>query len=404
MSEALILFGGDAPEAPMTWARVDGDGRILAQGICEVGDQAPAAQPSRTMLILSGAEARLRRLELPARTETQARAAAPYMFEGALADSQDVHYAVGGAQDAAGMRLAVALSARRLRQWLERCRGLGADPHSVTLDCTVWPAPTNEIHIVVTPERTIVAGGLLGGFAIEPSLAPAVFTRWLSETQAHGARLVLMDDDVAAWRAALGAQASRLEPTRRPDVMTQLARGALAASAAVPNLRQGDFGVAGRSEAPLRLWRFAALLAAAALLLQVGSLLVAGWRDAQAARQTMAAAERDFRELRPEARVVNLRAQVAALVNQLTQSARHPVLAASQPLAAVVRENALVRIDDMRHQAPGRSVRVQVSATDQAGVEAVVSALRAQGMTVEADQLPPRNGRYAAELTLEAPP
>ena len=217
-------------------------------------------------------------------------------------------------------------------------------------------------------------------------------------------RFVLMDDAVAAWRAALGAQANRLEPTRAPDVMTELARGALAASAAVPNLRQGEFAVAGRSEAPLRLWRFAALLAAAALLLQVGSLLAAGWRDAQAARQTMAAAERDFRELRPDARVVNLRAQVAALVNQLSQSARHPVLAASQPLVAVLREHALVRIDDMRHQAPGRGVRVQVSATDQAGVEAVVGALRARGMAVEAEQLPPRNGRYAAELTLEAPP
>ena len=404
MSEALILLGGDAPEAPMAWARVDGDGRILAQGLCAGSDRAPAAQPSRTMLILSGAEARVRRLELPARTEAQARAAAPYMFEGALADSQDVHYAVGGAQDAAGTRLAVALSARRLRQWLERCRRLGADPHSVTLDCTVWPAPAGEIHIVVTPERAIVAGGSLGGFAIDPSLAPAVFPRWLGEAQAHAARIVLMDDAVAAWRAALGAQANRLEPTRAPDMMTELARGALAASAAVPNLRQGEFAVAGRSEAPLRLWRFAALLAAAALLLQVGSLLAAGWRDAQAARQTMAAAERDFRELRPDARVVNLRAQVAALVNQLSQSARHPVLAASQPLVAVLREHALVRIDDMRHQAPGRGVRVQVSATDQAGVEAVVGALRARGLTVETEQLPPRNGRYAAELTLEAPP
>ncbi|MBY0562961.1 MAG: hypothetical protein K2P58_02145 [Hyphomonadaceae bacterium] len=404
MSEALVLIAGETPEEPVAWARVDAAGRVIERGVARAGERAPAAHPARTALVISAAEARLRRLELPARTEAQARAGAPFLFEGELADTEDVHYAVGAAQDASGARLAAAMSARRLRQWLDRCETLGADPHVVLLDCTTWPTPAGEVQIVATPQRVIVAGGARGGFTIEPSLAPAVFARWLGEAQGHGMRVVLMDDHVDAWRNALGSHATRLETAHAPDILDTLAHGAANVPAAAPNLRQGAFAPSGRSEKPLKLWRFAALLAAAALLLQVGALLIAGVRDHQAARQTLAAAERDFRELRPGARVTNLRAQVAALVNQAEQSGRHPVLTVSQPLSEVLRQQPLARMDDIRHQSPGRGVVVQLSASDPAALEAVAAALRQQGLSVDTQQLPPRNGRHAAELRLEAPP
>lgn len=404
MSEALVLIAGETPEEPMAWARVDASGRLVERGVARAGESAPAAHPSRTALVISAAEAQLRRLELPARTEAQARAGAPFLFEGALADREDVHYAVGAAQNAEGARLTAAISARRLQQWLDRCRSLGADPHMVMLDCTVWPAPAGEVQIVSTPQRAIVAGGAFGGFTIDPALAPAVLARWLGDAQAQYARIVVMDGDVQVWRAALGARANQIESAPAADILETLARGVANVAAAAPNLRQGPFAPVGREQRPLKLWRFAALLAAAAVLLQVGSLVIAGVRDHQAARQTMAAAEQDFRELRPNARVTNLRTQVAALVNQMEQSARHPVLTVSQPLSEVLRQQPLARMDDIRHQAPGRSVVVQISATDPAIIEAVVTALREQGLSVDTNQLPPRAGRPAAELRLEAPP
>ncbi|HRO04072.1 MAG TPA: hypothetical protein PLS69_10765, partial [Terricaulis sp.] len=84
MSAILLLIGGSDPEAPMAWAQIDDAGAIEAQGVLAPGAQAPAAPPARTVLVLPGADARVKLLDLPARTEAQARAGAPFLFEGAL--------------------------------------------------------------------------------------------------------------------------------------------------------------------------------------------------------------------------------------------------------------------------------------------------------------------------------
>ncbi len=404
MSDILVLIAGDAPDAPLTWARADSEGSVLEQGLAPIGASIPTAQASRTILVLAGVEARLRRVDLPARTQAQARAAAPFFFEGALADDGDVQYAVGAAQDQSGARLVAAISAQRLRLWLERVRSHGADPHLVSLDCAMWPTRTDEIVIAVLPNRVIVAGAGVGGFAIEPSLAAPVFARWLADSHAVSGRILLLGGDSEVWRRALGAQAYRLETAPTPDVIATLVRGAVNAPATAPNLRQGEFAPAVQRAAPLRLWRFAALLAAAALLLQIGSNILGGVRDAQAADQTMAVAERNFRTLRPElGRIVNLRAQAAALRNQLEQSGRHPVLTVSTPVVEALRQHPAARLESVQHQMPGRTVRLVLTASDTTSIGALVEALRREGIAIEAHDLPPQDGRYATELSVEAP-
>ncbi len=401
MSDCLVLIGGEAPNEPMAWARVTAAREIGQSGMVDDA-RPPAIAPSRTILVLPGADARLKSLELPARSETQARAGASALFGDVLASDDDVHYAVGTPFDrASGLRLVAALSAARLREWLERCRGFGADPHTVVLDCTVWPNTPNEIVIAATPRRTIVAGGQFGGFSIEPSLAPALVARWLVQANAQGAAVLLLGDGVDAYRAAMRREIAHAP---LPDPIATLACGAAELSAFAPNLRQGEFAAAGRDAQPFKLWRFAALLFVAAVMLQVGSLGIAGVRDDQAASQILARAEQDFREARPDVRrVVNLRAQVAALANAMEQSARHPVIVTSEPIINALRQQPLVRIDDVRHEGPGRSVRVLVSAAQPQPVEAYIAVLREQAGPVEARTMQLQDGRYVAELTLEAP-
>jgi type II secretion system protein L len=387
LSEFLVLIPGENPAAQIVWARVSADGTVVAQGAAHQTPP-PAMPPQRTILVLPGAEARLKRLELPARTEAQARAGAPFLFEGVLADDQDTHFAVGDAQDAAGLRLVAAISSQRLQAWLERCRTLGADPHLVVLDCAIWPVAPDEVVIASFPNRVIVAAGAAGGFSIEPALAPPVFAQWLRDTVIAPTRVTLLGGDETTWRAALGQYANALDVGAGVDPVLMLAKGAVEAASTIPNLRQGEFAVASRRAAPLKLWRFAAL---------------SGIRDQQAAAQIMQMAERDFGEANPNTRVVNLRAQVAALTNQMEQSARHPVLAVSEPIVAALRQQPLVRIDDVRHQAPGRSVRVQLSAPDAASLEAVAATLRGNGLTLDSHDLPLRDGRFVLELAVEAP-
>nr|HRK64971.1 type II secretion system protein GspL [Terricaulis sp.] len=203
MSEWLILIGGDAPEAPMAWARADGQ-RILARGMADEGAP-PETPPARTLLVLPGADARLTRLDLPARADAQARAGAEMLIGASLAAGEAMHYAVGAAQNADGARLVAAISASRLTRWMERCQSLGAEPNAIYLDCTLWPVADDEAAIVSTPNRVIVAAGARGGFSIEPALAPALTKQWLAE---HGRDLRVAEapaDDPIAVLALAGA-------------------------------------------------------------------------------------------------------------------------------------------------------------------------------------------------------
>lgn len=403
MKEALVLIGGDGPDAPMAWARVDPQGRVVQQGFSDETPP-PAAAGSNTMLVLPGAEARIKRLDLPARSEAQARAGAEMLFDGALAQSEATHYAVSGVLDEAGARLVAAISSARLSLWLDRCRALGADPHFVSLDCVLWPAARGEIVIAAHPGRVVVAAGEWGGFSIEPSLAAPVFARWLADARAPAARIVLEGGDANAWRSALGRDAGKLETRPAADPIAELARGAALAPAHAPNLRQGAFAVAGRDMQPLKLWRFAALLAVAALLLQVGALTIAGWRDREAAAQTLAAAERDFRAARPEVgRIVNLRAQVTALTNAMQQAGRHPVLVVAGPTVEALRQQPLARLDEVRHDGGDRKVTLRLSASRAEALEAVAASLRGAGVSLDIRNSQPQDGRVTAEFVVEAP-
>src|SRR5690606_20502878 len=113
MSAILLLIGGSDPEAPMAWAQIDDAGAIEAQGVLAPGAQATVAPPARAVPVLPGADARVKLLDLPARTAAEARAGAPFLFEGALAEDDEMHWAVGAAQNEAGRRLVAAISAPR---------------------------------------------------------------------------------------------------------------------------------------------------------------------------------------------------------------------------------------------------------------------------------------------------
>ncbi len=397
MSEFLVLIGGDAPEAPMAWAHTDG-ARISAHGMA---DDAPPPQtpPARTILVLPGADARLVRLDLPARAEAQARAGAEMLIGGSLAAGGAMHYAVGAPQNVDGARLVAAIASARLSAWLARCASFGAEPGAVFLDCALWPVVDEDISIAATPNRVIVAGGALGGFSIEPALAPSLAAQWIAS---HGgdARVRLLGGDAGAYRAALQREFAEAPA---PDPIETLALAGAAPPVYAPNLRQGAFAAAGGEQQSFALWRFAALLLVAAVLLQTGAQAIAGWRDHQAARQIMAQAEQDFRAARPDVgRVVNLRAQAAALVNAMEQSVRHPLLITSEPVVRALQQHPLARLDEVRHETPARRVRLVLSAPQPASLEAAIAAIRAQGLTLEARTLQPREGRYVAELVVEA--
>lgn len=89
---------------------------IAGQGVASRGEFIPGAGGD-CVLVLPGFEAQLRVLETPARSSAQARAAAAYLFKGALATSEtDTLFAVGEPADASGTRLVTAIARSRDRK------------------------------------------------------------------------------------------------------------------------------------------------------------------------------------------------------------------------------------------------------------------------------------------------
>jgi len=402
--DALVLFGGYVPGDVLRFVRIASrSGGVVARGALTDMPSGPAAR--RIVLLLAGVEAQVKRVDIQARSEAQARAAAPHLLRGAIAAAPEtMHYAIGDAIDDAGGRLVAVIAAERLRHWIEVCARHGFEPQSALVDCTVWPTPPGVVSVVETPPLTLVSGGAGGGYSIETALAPALFGRWYDGVRGEARSIRLSTDDPGAWRAALSG--ASVEDAREDDPFAALAAAAIDSPEYAPELLQGPYARSEKNGGGLSLgvWRLAAVLGLIAVLLQVGLLVFAGLRDGRAARETLALAESDFRAARPDVRrIVNLRAQVKALLNASEQSKNHPVLALSDPLIAMVEANPLVRIDGVRHAAPGRRVIVQASSTDLQALNEAAQSLRAHGVSVTARDLQPIDGRHANEWEFEVP-
>jgi general secretion pathway protein L len=403
--ESLIFIAGAEPSDPLPWVRLR-DGEPIERGVAGPGERGGvrAAPPARTALVLRASEAHIKRQELPARTEAQARAAAALLFEKDVVGAGALHYAVGAVQNETGARLIAAISPERLTAWLARCRVHGADPQIVALDCTVLPQVGSDIEAVETADRYILASGDGGGLSLEPALARAVASRWLAQLQRTVRTAGYAGPDAAGF-ARLLEPGVQLIVRASPDLDLALARGVLDAGDHTPNLRQGVFAPAGGRSRAATGWRVAAGLAALSILLNAGVAAYSGWRDASAATRVIAQAEENFRKARPDIKQVsNLRAQVAALSNAASRAERHPVLATADPLVRALLANPGVRLDELTHQAPEAGVRLRLSSEAEPALAATVEHLRAQGLRVTPGAQAPVDGRPSLELTLEAAP
>lgn len=398
----LVLVAGDTPDAPLSWARLQA-GVVVGQGSIVKGEAAPRASGD-CILVLPGFEAQLRVLETPARSAAQARAAAAYLFKGALATSEtDTLFAVGEPTGATGARLVAAMARPRLSDWLARCRGSGLTPRAIYLDCAIWPAPAGTAHMVRLGDRTLVAAGALGGFTIESELAPALLGPWLA--QLGGAVTTL---SLTGWRpddipAQPGVAAPAFVSGDGVDPLHVLAVAAAAMPASAPNLALDSADSGKGAASSLAPWFLAASLAAAVGLTQIGVMTLDARRDAEAAIAMTAATEAAFRAARPDvSRITNLRAQVTAALNASKQTTANPVLIVSPTVADMLALHPDVQLDEIRHDAPSPAVSLRFSSLAPANLDAAIAALRQTSARIEVGPMQAIAGRASVTISMAA--
>lgn len=396
----LVLVAGDTPDAPLTWVRLQ-SGAVVAQGVVARGEVISGVNGD-CILVLPGFEAQLRVLETPARSSAQARAAAAYLFKGALATSEtDTRFAVGEAMGGSGVRLAAAIARPRLSAWLARCAESRLTPRAIHLDCAIWPVEPGSAHVIRLGERTLVAAGVLGGFTIDSDLAPALLGPWLAQLGS-----AISTVHLAGWTTDQILEQPGLRPLvvasgDGADPLHVLARVAASMPPYAPNLVQDTSEARSGGRSPLTPWIFAASLAVAAGLTQIVVTALDGVRDADAARSITATAEATFRAARPEVkRISNLRRQVTAAINGAKHIAANPVLVVSPSIANMLVSHPDVQLDEIRHELPSPAVSLRFSSITPAELDAAVATLRQSSGRLDVGPMQAVDGRSSITISM----
>jgi type II secretory pathway component PulL len=184
-----------------------------------------------------------------------------------------------------------------------------------------------------------------------------------------------------------------------------LARDALEASAAIPNLRQGAFAPSGERGAGRsgNAWRIAAIFGAAAILAQAAAQGVSGWRDRQTAAGVEADARAQFRAMAPAfPEGGDVLAAVRALAAGAERAETHPVLRVSPSLTEALKAEPRVRLDSLAHRPGEKGVEVTLSTTAPEALPALIAALRAKRLAIT--EAPPASGPIRVTQTLKLEP
>ncbi len=248
MSTRILWLPAD-PLADATCLHLDDNGRVLARATLAAGaplDPPAFATAQRTVLVVPGADVRVDWLELPARSDAQALAAARALLTARLARPGELHVALAP-DDGQAMRMAAAVDPRLVHDWLGRAAALGMRADAVVPEQLLLPSPAAD------------------GSDDAPVCVFDAGDRWL----ARGTRLAFSAEPALAARVLAG-RAQRALPADSID--------ALAARALQPaiDLLQGTFAPAATRARPANrrrlAWLAAALLASPLLLVAAQAL------------------------------------------------------------------------------------------------------------------------------------
>jgi len=395
MSETLWikLSAGAAAGEPLSWARLDGAGQVMARG-----RDAPATLPKglNCKALVAADKVLWTRLAPPGRRRLDGLVLT-YALEDRLADAPETVHAVMGALAKDGTAAVAAVDQAWFAEALAALDKAGLRPHSVIAEPAVLPGSATEWHLVWGEEALLrLADGLCLHLSPEPAAARQLLQLALARSEGAPERLVLHGvpgqplPETADLARGLGVTVAA-----GPDYDWAVA--AQAAGRPDVELLQGRFAGRGRGEVDWRPWRPVAWLAAILVAVNLAALtLDAGLKAWQVQRIAQANRER-FQQTFPETKVVvdpviQMRRQVADLSHKsgvATASDFLPMLAGA---GALLPASARAGVRELRYR-PG-SLTLQLPAGQAVSVDGQRSGMRVSRQ--------PSQEKGWDQLTLEA--
>lgn len=272
-------------DGQMSWLTQDASGRALAGTTAGAPPAQVVARAQRIVALVPAQDVLL--LETPriAGGTAQFRRAVPFALEDQLAGPvEDLHFAIP--ERASSERVPIAVVARAtLTEWINLLGSEGIRADAVFAETQVLPCELDSACVLIEAERALWRFSPTQAGACEVNDLPD----WLSAIAAG-------DDKPRALIVHDFRDAPALELPIQPVRYHRNQRDALAFFAAqlrtepALNLLQGEFAPAHRQAPAKRLWRNAAVLAAAALILLFVYYGVDCWRLSRQSAQLDVAA------------------------------------------------------------------------------------------------------------------
>jgi general secretion pathway protein L len=356
----------------------------------EIGDGV-----TRTLCLLPSEEVYLGRVDLPARSEREARQAAPYLIEEELASAPDVTEVSLGARDEDGKRWIAAADREKLALWRRRIADIAVRPVHVMPDSAALSVLEVDLALFARGADLLfldaASGAGRAGGAVERSMERAVMPALLGAARGR---------DVAA-SPQLGLAGGKVGVIEEGGLDRLASRLTDAQVRLMPPLFGGALSIAFDWSAIARALFRPALLAAAALVLYSALLIGEGVYFRVQRDRIDVAAEDLFRRAFPDVtRVVNPQAQLNQRLASLGGGQEGEFLALMAGLAEISAQVEAVRIDAIRYDAQRGGLAVSAVYNAFEDSEALRAAAEAAGFQLEDGGVQQSGAAILGEFTL----
>jgi len=426
MTDVLILQppASATDDQSLRWSVVR-TGAVIAEGILAPG--ATVATPAgtvieRAVVVLPSEDVFIRRLPVPGQSERDARRAAPFLIEDQIAQPlEDVEVSLGPV-GSDGARWLAALDRSLLKSWRDRLSGLDVSQLHIVPDGMVLTGHGGDLTVMGYGERVVFqtrAGDLGAGdedaardfdAALADPVCGAVEPHLLTPVLAGlGRRLspkrVLISPELNPAALAPDDTPIAIKRVEAPDLRLAAAALPVEALNALPAIFGDAFAAKLDWGDMLRPWRWAAGLGLVAVLgasaLMMGQ---AAYLDDRASRY-QAAQEAEFRQLFPEARIVNVSAQMRQALNGVSGGGAGGAgfLPLASMLAGVLEDVDGVRVDSLRYDASRGELSVTALYSGFGDFERLRQDAEARGAVLEDGGARQSAAGVAGEFTVRLP-
>ena len=410
MSETLVIRLRAADEAPASWLIVDGNGaRSGPVQSGPVADALGAAHGRRVVLLLPGSEITLAEPELPVRGSARIAQAVPFALEEHLAsDVEALHFAVGDRPAGAVGTPVAVVSRSAFERWLAQCDAAGLESSAAYADTAAVPAAGAGCTLLLDGSQLYVRRPDSLPYLLDAEPLGAALDLALPGPAAEGeaGEHVTFYTTTAEYERqrdlieGLRSRTATLQVKLLPDGPLPLL-ATQAVSGAGVNLLQGPYAPRSSLRTRMREWRLPAALAAAVVLVFVGSHAALWWKQSRAERALDAQIAEIFAQALPGQPVVDPRAQMQGALGG-GGSAGGGLLPAMSVIAQAMAQAPAARLRSVSFR--NNVIELNLTAPSIESLDGIKQGMNRDGITAEIQSANPNGPVVDGRLQLRLGP